>query len=764
MVTSHTLGFPRIGSNRELKRALESYWAGKTNEEALQKVARDVRHNAWQWQKEAGLDVITVGDFSLYDHILDFSLTMGIVPPRHAALTTESESALDVQFLMARGRTAAGIESTACELTKWFDTNYHYIVPELYPDTIAQLDATTLLSQVTEAQAFGKVKAVIPGLITWLRLSKAKGELKDRLQLLPKLKVVYQQLIHELATAGVTVIQIDEPCLVEDLPQNWRDSVHSLYQELDFFGMTSLLASYFESPNGALTDYFALPFDGFHIDLVHSNISLSDIANQLPDNKFLSAGIVSGRNIWKTDLNAALKALQVFDQNRLWIAPSCSLLHVPYDLSTETQLDTELVSWLAFAKQKLHEITILVQTLNGNLNDVSDVLKDNADAIANRRTSPRVTHPEVTHALTTITPNDMRRSSSYTARKVLQQKVLNLPSFPTTSIGSFPQTPAIRTARSDFKKGNMDAETYQSQMQQEIAHAIRIQEEINLDVLVHGEAERNDMVEYFGEQLEGFAFTSNGWVQSYGSRCVKPPIIFGDISRPHTMTVDWIRYAQQQTSKHVKGMLTGPVTILQWSFVRDDQPRDITCRQIALAILAEVQDLERAGIKVIQVDEPALREGLPLKKSNRKAYLTWAGDAFRLATSNVMDATQIHTHMCYCEFNDIIDDIIALDADVISIETSRSHMELLDVFQDHQYPNEIGLGVYDIHSPRVPSVEEIVHFLERAATRIEPEKIWVNPDCGLKTRAWQETKEALTNMVQAAKIIRQRQQTQTTVA
>ena len=757
MTIAHILGFPRIGVQRELKKALESYWANKSDEQALLQCAQSLRKKAWQAQIDNGCDLVTVGDFSLYDHILDFSLLLNIIPQRHRALLTEEFDPLEAYFLMARGQTAKGKEATASELTKWFDTNYHYIVPEFEPDMQPKLNSELLLAQVAEAKAFGRVKVVIPGLISYLWLGKAKQNLDNKLSLLPILKPLYQALIRQLADAGVEVIQIDEPCIVHHIPQDWIDALQQCYDSIDFYGTTSILASYFESPNLDLKTLFGLNFSGFHWDFAHSSESISEVAAALPANKILSAGVINGRNIWKSDLNALVEALQPVAeslQDRLWIAPSCSLLHVPYDLALETTLDSDLKDWLAFAQQKLAEMHILKGVLQQGKAAFSADLSANAASIRSRKHSNKINDPIVAQALNNIQPKHLKRRSDFAARQALQQQSLNFPLFPTTSIGSFPQTKGIRKIRLDYKKGRLDTAQYQAAIRAEIKEAIHIQESIGIDVLVHGEAERNDMVEYFGEQLQGFAFSSHGWVQSYGSRCVKPPIIFGDVSRPEEMTVDWIRYAQSLTEKQVKGMLTGPVTILKWSFARDDQPLENTCKQIALAILSEVQSLERAGVKVIQVDEPALREGLPLKAQKHAEYLQWATDAFRIATCDVSDNTQIHTHMCYCEFSDIMSEIIGLDADVISIETSRSQMELLDVFKAHQYPNAIGPGVYDIHSPRVPTVDEIKHLLIKAAQHIDAKRLWVNPDCGLKTRDWKETKLALINMVEAAQSLR----------
>ncbi|WP_047517196.1 5-methyltetrahydropteroyltriglutamate--homocysteine S-methyltransferase [Methylophilus sp. Q8] len=760
MVTTHNLGFPRIGAKRELKFALEAYWKGQSSLDALKQVGKDLRQGNWALQSH--LDLAPVGDFAFYDQVLDMSFTLGHLPARVQAFHGDP---LDNYFRVARGRSAeSGEEHTQCcggvaagEMTKWFDTNYHYIVPEFTAETQFKLDTTRLLAQLAEAQAQNiKAKPIIVGPVTYLAIGKAK-DASDRLALLPQLLVVYSELLEALAAQGVEWVQIDEPILVTELEAEWQHAFNLAYHQLKSSRVKILLAAYF----GPLVDnqYLVanLPVAGLHIDAINARHEILPLLAMLPAHKVLSLGVINGRNIWKTDLNATLDWLEPIAErlgDRLWLAPSCSLLHVPVDLDNEVKLDSEVKSWLAFAKQKLDELQVLATALNHGRAAVKVALAVNQVAIDARRTSKRVHQPQVKAALETLTPQLGQRQNHYVQRAVKQAALLGLPKYPTTTIGSFPQTAEIRHARSQFKAGALNQAAYQQAMKAEIERSVREQEALGLDVLVHGEAERNDMVEYFGEQLEGYAFSQFGWVQSYGSRCVKPPILFGDISRPQAMTVAWIKYAQSLTSKPMKGMLTGPVTILNWSFVRDDQPRSVSCYQLALAIREEVLDLEKAGINVIQIDEAALREGLPLRKSQWKEYLQWAVESFRITANGVADETQIHTHMCYSEFNDIIASIADMDADVITIETSRSDMELLDAFDDFNYPNEIGPGVYDIHSPNIPTQAHIVQLMQKAAERIPAERLWVNPDCGLKTRQWAEVLPALTNMVAAAKTLR----------
>jgi len=760
MATTHNLGFPRIGARRELKFALEAYWKGELCRDDLLGVASDLRRR--HWQDQAGLDLVPVGDFSLYDQVLDMSATLGNLPERVHGFHGDP---LDNIFRVARGRSAPtpGEHAECCggvaagEMTKWFDTNYHYIVPEFSASTRFALDATRLLSHLGEARSQGlRAKPVIIGPVTYLALGKAKDG-SDSLALLERLLPVYADLLEALAAEGVAWVQVDEPILVTELSAEWRRAFTTAYDRLRSARVNLMVASYFGPLQENAPLAAGLPVAGLHVDAVNDRDGVLDLLNMLGASKVLSLGVVNGRNIWKTDLTAVLDWLEPLAARlgeRLWIAPSCSLLHVPVDLDSEQRLDREIASWLAFARQKLGEVAVLATALNRGREAVRSELEANRAAITARRDSPRVSNPAVKAALAGITAEQSRRRSPYAVRAARQAAWLKLPAFPTTTIGSFPQTAEVRQVRSQFKAGKIGQADYRRAIEKEIARCVREQEALGLDVLVHGEAERNDMVEYFGEQLEGYAFSQFGWVQSYGSRCVKPPILFGDIRRPKAMTVDWITYAQSLTDKPMKGMLTGPVTLLNWSFVRDDQPRSVSCRQLALAMREEVLDLERAGVRVIQIDEAALREGLPLRRAQWQEYLDWAVGAFRLTANGVADETQIHTHMCYSNFNDIMAAIADMDADVITIETSRSDMELLDAFDDFRYPNEIGPGVYDIHSPNIPSVEHIAALLRKAAERIPPERLWVNPDCGLKTRQWSEVIPALTAMVAAARMLR----------
>ncbi|RZL01082.1 MAG: 5-methyltetrahydropteroyltriglutamate--homocysteine S-methyltransferase [Rubrivivax sp.] len=764
MVTTHNLGFPRIGAQRELKFALESYWKGESSRDELKSLGAQLRQR--HWAQQASLDLVPVGDFAFYDQMLDMSFTLGHLPERVRGFHGDP---LDNQFRVARGRSAKGLDDhSACcggvaagEMTKWFDTNYHYIVPEFNATTEFKLDASRLLSQLEEAQRLGvKAKPVIIGPVTYLSLGKAKDG-SDKLALLPRLLPVYAELLAKLAGRGVEWVQIDEPILVTELSAEWQAALRTAYEALatrqDKGQVKLLLATYFGQLQENLPLACQLPVQGLHLDAIQARDEVDTVIAQLPASTVLSLGVVNGRNIWKTDLEAVLTWLAPVARrlgDRLWIAPSCSLLHVPVDLDSEQKLDADIRAWLAFARQKLGEIQVLATALNQGREAVQAELVANQTAVAARRASPRVNKPAVKAAVANITQSLGQRQSAYPVRARKQAAWLKLPPFPTTTIGSFPQTAEIRHARSEFKAGRLDKAAYQTAMQNEIARSVREQEALGLDVFVHGEAERNDMVEYFGEQLDGYAFSQFGWVQSYGSRCVKPPILFGDIARPQAMTVAWSQYAQSLTDKPMKGMLTGPVTILNWSFVRDDQARSVSCYQLALAIRQEVLDLEKAGVRVIQIDEAALREGLPLRKAQWPDYLDWAVEAFRIAANGAADETQIHTHMCYSEFNDIIQSIADMDADVITIETSRSDMELLDAFDHFNYPNEIGPGVYDIHSPNIPTQEHMVQLMRKAAERIPAERLWVNPDCGLKTRAWDEVVPALSNMVAAAKALR----------
>ncbi len=760
MTTIHNLGFPRIGAKRELKFALESYWKGESSRDALKELGAQLRKR--HWTDQAGLDLVPVGDFAFYDQMLDMSFTLGNLPERVRGFHGD---ALDNYFRVARGRSAHGAEEhgaccggvAAGEMTKWFDTNYHYIVPEFTAATEFKLDTTRLLEQLAEARAQGvQAKPVIIGPITYLAQGKAKDDLY-KLALLPRLLPVYAQLLDALAAQGVEWVQIDEPILVTELDSDWQNAFKAAYEQLKNSRVKLLLATYFGQLLENRTLAASLPVAGLHIDAINGRDDVLPLIDLLGADKVLSLGVINGRNIWKTDLTAVLDWVEPLAKRlgeRLWVAPSCSLLHVPVDLNSEQKLDAEIKSWLAYAIQKLDELRVLGKALCNGRDSVKAELAENKAALAARRASPRVNNPAVQAAIAKIDAGLGKRDSTYALRAKKQAALLKLPAYPTTTIGSFPQTAEIRHARSEFKAGRLDDASYKTAMQAEIERSVREQETLGLDVLVHGEAERNDMVEYFGEQLQGYAFSQFGWVQSYGSRCVKPPILFGDISRPQAMTVEWSTYAQSLTKKPMKGMLTGPVTMLNWSFVRDDQPRSVSCKQLALAIRAEVLDLEKAGVHVIQIDEAALREGLPLRKSQWQEYLDWAVESFRITANGVEDETQIHTHMCYSEFNDIIASIADMDADVITIETSRSDMELLDAFDNFNYPNEIGPGVYDIHSPNIPTQEHMVQLMKKAAERVPAERLWVNPDCGLKTRQWAEVLPALNNMVAAAKTLR----------
>jgi len=764
MALPHSLGFPRIGRDRELKKALEAHWKGELDEAGLRAVGRQLRADHWQLQKNAGLELLPVGDFAWYDQVLSHSLAFGVIPERfrpHGGVP-----GLDTLFAMARGVSHSSCCGTAHaqELTKWFDTNYHYLVPEFSADQQFQLSWEQLFEEVAEAHALGhRVKPVLIGPLTYLWLGKVKGAATeaagfDKLELLERLLPVYGEILGRLAAQGVEWVQIDEPILGLDLPQDWRNAFERAYHLLQHAPLKKLVACYFSGLEDNLGLAVTLPVDGLHVDLVRAPQQLPLLLDRLPTYKVLSLGVVNGRNVWGCDLDQALAQLRQAEQRfggNLWVAGSCSLLHSPVDLAREDRLDAELASWLAFAVQKCGEIAILARALNEPQNaEVQAALAQSRAVQTNRAASKRIHKPAVQARLAAISAADSQRQSPFVQRIDQQRARLQLPTLPTTTIGSFPQTAAIRLARQAFRQGKLSAAEYSEAMHGEIRHAVEVQENLGLDVLVHGEAERNDMVEYFAEQLDGYAFTRFGWVQSYGSRCVKPALIVGDLSRPQPMTVDWIRYAQGLTGKVMKGMLTGPVTMLMWSFPREDISREQQARQLALAIRDEVVDLEAAGIRIVQIDEAAFREGLPLRRAQWPGYLDWATEAFRLCASGVRDETQIHTHMCYSEFNDVIESIAAMDADVITIETSRSDMELLQAFEAFAYPNDIGPGVYDIHSPRVPDSAEMLKLLRKAARRIPAERLWVNPDCGLKTRAWAETEAALVNMVAAARQLR----------
>jgi len=755
MLTTHNLGLPRIGAKRELKFALEAYWKKETSTQSLHATAASLRRD--HWVQQSHLDFKSVGDFSLYDQVLDMSALLGNLPAR---AQRHGDSALDTYFRAARGRSPNDTHHTcvdAAQMTKWFDTNYHYIVPEFNQHTRFSLHAEPLLSQIKEAQEHdGNTKPILIGPVTYLWLGRSKDQ-SQPLDLLERILPVYAELLDTLAAHGIEWVQLDEPALVTELSPEWNHAFNIAYHFLKRCKINTLLATYFGSLGENLQLACQLPVQGIHLDAVRARAEVTALIDWLPQHKIVSLGVVDGRNIWKSNLIDILDWLEPVAQRleqRLWLAPSCSLLHVPADLTLEHKLDHELASWLAFAKQKLDEIALLAKALNKGRASVARSLLSNQKHNEARRRSIRVNIESTQTALKNITPTLEQRATTFPNRILKQQAKLNLPLFPTTTIGSFPQTIDIRKIRKAFKQGDISTEHYQAFMQNQIAHCLSQQEQLGLDVLVHGEPERNDMVEYFAEQLQGFVFSENGWVQSYGSRCVKPPIIYGDISRPHPMTIKWSQFANTLTTKPVKGMLTGPVTMLNWSFVRDDQPRETTCKQLALAIREEVLDLEKAGVAIIQIDEAALREGLPLRKRDQQAYLNWATQAFRISANGVADETQIHTHMCYSQFNDIIEAIASLDADVITIETSRSDKVLLNSLDANTYPNDIGPGVYDIHSPNQPNRDDIVELIDQVKYNIPAERIWINPDCGLKTRTWKEVVPALKEMVEAAKILR----------
>ncbi|KAH1149858.1 hypothetical protein GLYMA_16G038300v4 [Glycine max] len=758
-MASHIVGYPRMGPKRELKFALESFWDGKSSAEDLQKVSSDLRASIWKQMADAGIKYIPSNTFSHYDQVLDATATLGAVPPRYG--WTGGEIGFDTYFSMARGNATV----PAMEMTKWFDTNYHFIVPELGPDVNFTYASHKAVDEYKEAKALGvDTVPVLVGPVTYLLLSKpAKGVEKSfsLLSLLPKVLAVYKEVIADLKAAGASWIQFDEPTLVLDLESHKLQAFTDAYAELApaLSGLNVLVETYFaDIPAEAyktLTSLNGVTAYGF--DLVRGTNTLDLIKGGFPSGKYLFAGVVDGRNIWANDLAASLTTLQglegIVGKDKLVVSTSSSLLHTAVDLVNETKLDDEIKSWLAFAAQKIVEVNALAKALSGHKDEA--FFSGNAAALASRKSSPRVTNEAVQKAAAALKGSDHRRATNVSARLDSQQKKLNLPILPTTTIGSFPQTVELRRVRREFKANKISEEEYVKSIKEEIRKVVELQEELDIDVLVHGEPERNDMVEYFGEQLSGFAFTVNGWVQSYGSRCVKPPIIYGDVSRPKPMTVFWSSLAQSFTKRPMKGMLTGPVTILNWSFVRNDQPRSETTYQIALSIKDEVEDLEKAGITVIQIDEAALREGLPLRKSEQAHYLDWAVHAFRITNVGVQDTTQIHTHMCYSNFNDIIHSIIDMDADVITIENSRSDEKLLSVFREGvKYGAGIGPGVYDIHSPRIPPTEEIADRINKMLAVLEKNILWVNPDCGLKTRKYTEVKPALTNMVAAAKLIR----------
>jgi 5-methyltetrahydropteroyltriglutamate--homocysteine methyltransferase len=765
MATATNLGFPRIGAHRELKRAVEGYWKGDFTKEELRDSARALRESHWTTQQDLGLGVVPSNDFSYYDQVLDACAMVGAVPER---FPWDGDTVdLDTYFAMARGLQEKDLEGEesgvqAMEMTKWFDTNYHYIVPEFSRDTEFSLSSTKPIDEYEEAKAHGvETRPVLIGPVSFLLLGKTQEDDLDALDLLDDLLPVYAEVLQELADAGCEAVQLDEPNLVLDLSDEERAAFTTAYEALaDAADIDLHVATYFGGLEDNLPTALDLPVDALHLDLVRAPGQLAEALDHgVPDDLSLSLGLIDGRNVWRSDLDDLLETVQTavtaLGTDRVLVGPSCSLLHVPVDLDTEPALSDEMKRWFAFATQKIEEIVALAERVDGNEDDTDDLFAKSRLARESRAQSDWINDAAVQDRVAGIDASMTERDSPHASRRPLQREALDLPTLPTTTIGSFPQTDDVRRMRAKYKKEEITQDEYEDFIEEQIAETIAAQEEIGLDVLVHGEAERGDMVEYFGRQLDGFLFTENGWVQSYGTRCVRPPIIAGDVSRPEPMTTRWLSYANDQTDQPVKGMLTGPVTMLQWSFVRDDQPRAETCRQIALAIRDEVVDLEDAGIQAIQIDEPAFREGLPLRESQWEKYLDWAVECFRLASCGVDDVTQIHTHMCYSEFNDIIEAIADMDADVISVEASRSKMELLDSFDEFDYPNEIGPGVYDIHSPRVPSVEEMEALIRKALTVLDPDQMWVNPDCGLKTRRWVEVRPSLENMVQAAENVRE---------
>lgn len=753
MTTTHTLGFPRIGTSRELKFALESFWRGASSEADLQAVGRQIRRDNWTMQTDAGLDLVCVGDFAWYDQILNTLALLGAIPPRFGF--DPHRLSLPEYFTLARGDDS----HCAMEMTKWFDTNYHYLVPEWSAAVSFDGGVEWLFDEIAEAQALGhRCKVVLLGPLSLLYLGKIKSDLNHKLDLLPQVTAAYRRVLQRLHALGVEWVQIDEPILALELDAQWRAAFVPTYAQFHDCSPALLLATYFDDVREHVSLLRDLPVAGLHLDVARGAGQLPHFLTDWPQDRVLSLGVIDGRNIWRADLDAWLALLAPVERQlgeRLWLGPSCSLLHVPLDLEREITLDRELKSWLAFARQKLDEIVALKHALQGTPAESLPAFAQARAARSARRNSPRIHNAVVQKRLQKLDATAAIRSSNFAQRMLKQRQKWNLPLFPTTTIGSFPQTTAIRHTRAAYKRGEINHLDYLDQMREEIRVTVQRQEELGLDVLVHGEPERNDMVEYFGEQLWGYGFSVNGWVQSYGSRCVKPPFIYGDVYRVEPMTVGWSQYAQSLTEKPVKGMLTGPVTMLQWSFVRDDQPRETTALQIALALRDEVCDLEKSGIGMIQIDEPAFREGLPLKQRDWAGYLDWAVRAFKISASAVADETQIHTHMCYSEFNDILPWIAAMDADVMTIETSRSDMELLEGFGQFEYPNDIGPGVYDIHSPRIPGVEEMQRLLNKARQVIPDAQLWVNPDCGLKTRDWPETRAALSNMVEAARLLRE---------
>lgn len=753
-IVTANLGFPRIGARRELKAALEKYWSHQISGVQLEAEAQRLRETHWRLQADAGIDQIPSNDFSLYDHVLDAAALIGAVPPRYDFQADEID--LNTYFAMARGSDTAA----AMEMTKWFDTNYHYLVPEMEPGSMFRVSSHKPVKEFREANALGiHTRPVLLGPVSFVLLSNRRHTASEATRLVESIVNVYAEVLKNLETEGAAWVQMDEPCLGLDLSVSDASLYQTTYDRLaSASDLKLLVTTYFSELGANLKLIQGLPVSGLHLDLVRGAGQLASALDNTPEGAVLSLGLIDGRNIWRADLDHALEiarhAVDRLGPERIQIAPSCSLLHVPVDLDEEQSLDTEVRSWMSFAKQKLAEVKLLARAIAEDSQEVRERLEENRRVLDSRRRSPRVYDDAVRARAGEITPALLERQADFRERRKAQAHVMPLPILPTTTIGSFPQTADVRRIRAEYRSHKISAPEYQDFLRAEVERAIRFQERAGLDVLVHGEFERNDMVEYFGEQLNGFVFTRNGWVQSYGSRCVKPPVLFGDVSRPRAITVDWARYAQSLSTRPVKAMLTGPVTILEWSFVRDDLSKAEVCFQIALALRDEIADLQAAGLRVIQVDEPALREGLPLRKAQQPDYLRWSVDAFRLATGIAANETQIHTHMCYADFGDIMWAIREMDADVISMEAARSQMELLEVFRANSYANDIGPGIYDIHSPRVPSEAEMESLLRRVLNVLRPEQVWVNPDCGLKTRKWDEVTPALANMVSAAQKLR----------
>ncbi|QJC29346.1 5-methyltetrahydropteroyltriglutamate--homocysteine S-methyltransferase [Enterobacteriaceae endosymbiont of Plateumaris pusilla] len=759
-VLSHTLGFPRIGPYRELKKAQEKYWNNQITKEKLFNIGYNIRKFNLNKQIDNHIDLLPIGDFAWYDHILNTSLMLGNVPIRFQKKIDNSIN-IDTMFYIGRGSIHNKKALNASKMTKWFNTNYHYIVPEFYKNQSFNFIWKQLLIELDEAikMNINNIKPILIGPLTYLWLgTKVENNNFSRLELLKNILPIYIEILLEIKKRNIQWIQIDEPILALELPEKWLKSFKNTYDILRnniSNDINILLTTYFGGISHNIELIKLLPINGIHIDLVNGKDNIEYINNNISKKWIISFGIVSGRNIWKTDLKKWYDILISIKNNRplLWIGSSCSLMHSPVDLNLEFKLDKKIKNWFSFAIQKCQELYLIVKAINNN--DPSQLIEW-SKFIYTRKISKKITNIQVQKKILLLGNNIINNRKHYDTRSILQKEKLKLPLMPTTTIGSFPQTSDIRKLRSDFKSGYIDYNNYKKNMKNHIKNIINIQEKLDLDVLVHGEPERNDMVEYFGENLNGFVITENGWIQSYGSRCVKPPIIIGDISRSKPITVYWSQYAQSLTKKIVKGMLTGPITMLLWSFPRDDiSPIEIT-KQIALALKEEIYDLEKSNIKIIQIDEPALREGLPLKKSEWNEYLNWAIESFHLTISSTKDETQIHTHMCYSEFKDIINSILILDADVISIETSRSGTNLIKLFKKLNYPNELGLGVYDIHSPNIPSISKIQSFLIEALKNISFKKFWINPDCGLKTRTWEEVIKSLHNMVQATKILRKK--------